>query len=239
MPPETVAGRPVYRAVLFDVGGPLNTEVEHERLIDADIRAALAAQGVDVTDAQYTAAVEAAVRSYAWDAYSSMIWHLARHDATLAEQVSQDFRARAHSRPSPFELRPGIAEVLSGLRARGLRLGLAANQPQKTLPVLDAHGIGHYFHHREVSGTHGFHKPDPRLFLRACEDIGVEPADTIMVGDRIDNDIAPARRLGMAAVLMRTGRHRAQQPRSLAEMPHAEVRSAEGLQAALHAMLNG
>ena len=30
------------RAVLFDVGGPINTEIEHERLVDAAIRAALA-----------------------------------------------------------------------------------------------------------------------------------------------------------------------------------------------------
>ena len=35
-----------------------------------------------------------------------------------------------------------------------------------------------------------------------------------MVGDRIDNDIAPATTLGMRTVLFRTGRHAAQQPRS-------------------------
>jgi ribonucleotide monophosphatase NagD (HAD superfamily) len=47
-----------------------------------------------------------------------------------------------------------------------------------------------------------------------------------MVGDRIDNDIAPACSLGMRTVLSRTGRHIAQQPRCAAEVPDAEVRTA-------------
>ena len=58
-----------------------------------------------------------------------------------------------------------------------------------------------------------------------------------MVGDRIDNDIAPARLLGMRAVLYRTGRHISQQPRSLEEVPNVEVRDVPGLAAALDSLL--
>jgi FMN phosphatase YigB (HAD superfamily) len=58
-----------------------------------------------------------------------------------------------------------------------------------------------------------------------------------MVGDRIDNDIAPARLLGMKAVLFRTGRHAAQQPRSWEEAPHAEVQDVSGLRDALERLL--
>ena len=49
-----------------------------------------------------------------------------------------------------------------------------------------------------------------------------------MVGDRIDNDIAPARVLGIHAVLFRTGRHRAQEPRTWEEIPDAEVHDVAG-----------
>jgi putative hydrolase of the HAD superfamily len=146
------------------------------------------------------------------------------------------FRDTMHEWPA-FELRDGIGDVLAWLHGRGLRLGLAANQPHATLDVLDAHGIGQYFHHREVSGTHGFRKPDVRLFLRCCEDLGVEPEQCIMVGDRIDNDIAPAITLGMRTVLFRTGRHAAQQPRSADEVPDAEVRDVPELRRALEALL--
>ena len=84
-----------------------------------------------------------------------------------------------------------------------------------------------------MSGTHGFRKPDPRLFLRAADDLGVAPSECVMVGDRIDNDIAPARLLGMRTVLFRTGRHIAQQPRWAEEVPDFEVRTVEELEAAL------
>jgi len=41
------------RAVIFDVGGPLDTEVAFEAAIDADIRSALACEGYIVDDAAY------------------------------------------------------------------------------------------------------------------------------------------------------------------------------------------
>ncbi len=44
-----------------------------------------------------------------------------------------------------------------------------------------------------------------------------------MVGDRIDKDIIPARMTGMKTVLVRTGIHRDQQPRTPAEIPDADL----------------
>jgi HAD superfamily hydrolase (TIGR01549 family) len=160
------------------------------------------------------------------NAYAAIIWRLARGEAGIAaraysyvsERSPERYRARGG-----LELRPGIDRVINRLSASGLKLGLAANQPVRIVADLDRHGIGRFFSHREVSGHHGYQKPDTRLFLRACEDLGVEPAECIMVGDRVDNDIVPARLLGMTTVLFRTGRHIAQQPRSWDEAPEAQV----------------
>lgn len=224
------------RAVLFDVGGPLNLEIEHERLIDADIITALAGAGIAATAEQYADAVAWAVEHFAPDAHTAIIWRLTGGDAAVSHGVYAAFRARAGER-MPFELRAGIGDVLAWLRGRGLKLGLAANQPHTTLGVLDEAGIGQYFDHREVSGSHGFRKPDVRLFLRACEDLEVAPEECIMVGDRIDNDVAPARLLGMRTVLFRTGRHIAQQPRCADEAPDAEVHDVAELRRAIESLL--
>lgn len=225
-----------FRAVLFDVGGPINTEVEHERLIDADIVAALAAEGVAVAPGAYAEAVAWAVDSFAPDAYAAIITQLVDRDLGLAERAYAAMHRRAEGRTS-FQLRDGIAGVIEWLHAGGLLLGLAANQPAATLAVLDELGIGRYFSHRQVFGTHGFRKPGVRLFLSACDDLGVAPEQCIMIGDRVDNDVAPARLLGMTTVLFRTGRHTAQQPRSWEEAPHAEVGDVPGLRAALEQLL--
>ncbi len=224
------------RAVLFDVGGPINTEVEHERLVDADIVDVLRAEGVAVDEARYAEACAWAVEHFAPDAHAAIIWRLVGGDRTVAERAHARMLRAAHAR-NTFELREGIVEVIRWLHDRGLLLGLAANQPAATIGVLDAHGVGQFFRHREVSGTHGFKKPDVRLFLRCCGELEVRPDECIMVGDRIDNDVAPARLLGMRTVLFRTGRHIAQQPRSAQEVPDAEVRDTAELRTALEQLL--
>lgn len=227
------------RAVLFDVGGPIDTEVLHEALSDAHIVRSLLAAGISVSEAEFAAASEWAVESFAPFTYQAMIWKLSNGDATRAAEALRLFAEASPQRTRArggIELRPGIAELVRRLQTRGLRLGLAANQPASAVLDLDRLGLGQYFSHREVSGHHGYHKPDTRLFVRACEDLDVTPAETVMVGDRIDNDIFPAKLLGMTTVLFRTGRHINQQPRGLHEVPDREVRSVEELAAALDSL---
>lgn len=216
------------KAVLFDVGGPLDTEVQAEALIDSQIRAGLEAAGVHVTDEAYRQANEWAVASFAPDAYSAIIWRLCGGDERIAREVRM-----FSSLGRVFELRPGIPELLQDIHSAGFKLGLAANQPLRIIEQLDEFGIGHLFHHREVSGHHGYRKPDVRLFIHACHDLHVDARECVMVGDRVDNDIFPARLLGMKTVLLRTGRHINQQPRSVDEVPDREVHDVAGLRAAL------
>lgn len=229
-----------FRAVLFDVGGPIDTEVEHERLVDEYLKRALLDVGVHVTDQSFAAAIEWAVHAFAPDAYGAMLWKLCRGDEQRTRSALTAFAGYSSDRQKQrggIELRPGIGEVIAALHERGIRLGLAANQPARIVTELDGLGLGRFFSHREVSGHHGFRKPDTRLFLRGCEDLGVDPTECIMVGDRIDNDIFPARVLGMGTVLFRTGRHIEQQPRSLAEVADEIVHSTAELATALDRML--
>jgi HAD superfamily hydrolase (TIGR01549 family) len=42
----------------------------------------------------------------------------------------------------------------------------------------------------------GLEKPDPAIFQLALSQSGCEPPQAVMIGDRLDNDIRPARLLG-------------------------------------------
>lgn len=227
---------PDVRAVLFDVGGPIDLEAAREAAFDRAIVIALEAEGVQLTDDALAAANAQAVASFAPSAYRAIIWSLTGRDASRANAAYARFLAESKDLPD-IEPRQGIRDLLASLRERGLQLGLAANQPQDVIERLDAHGLGAFFDYREVSGTHGYRKPDVRLFLHACEDLGVDTGECIMVGDRIDNDIAPANALGMRTVLFRTGRHITQQPRSWEERPCAEVRSVPELSLAIGGLI--
>jgi putative hydrolase of the HAD superfamily len=225
------------RAVIFDIGGPLDVETRHEASIDDDIKTALQREGYVVDDEAYAAAEAWAVEHFAPSAYRATIWQLTNGDEAISRRVYDWMESRGQLRDF-FDLRDGIVPVLSDLKSRGLKLGLAANQPLRALAQLKKHGLGSYFDNEGISAVYGFRKPDIRLFVRVCEDLDVTPSDCIMVGDRIDNDIVPAKLLGMRTVLFRTGRHRNQQPRSWDEIPDFEVEDVYGLKIALMKLLD-
>jgi putative hydrolase of the HAD superfamily len=211
-----------YDAILFDVGGPLDMEFAWEIAVDSAIAAACALEGIRVDEEALSAASRRAVEVFAPDAYAHMI-------ETLCGGVPQAIarvQRRRHDTLSgldAFQLRPGIDKLLERLVAQGLKLGIVANQPASLADRLRRVGIEQYFGHVAASGLVGVRKPDTAIFLAAAEALGVHPARCIMVGDRIDNDIAPAKALGMAAIRFRSGRHARQQPRGPSEVPDADV----------------
>lgn len=78
---------------------------------------------------------------------------------------------------------PDTAPTLRALRERRIKIGIVSNVPQDLRPIFAAHGlqglVDAYTHSFEV----GVEKPDPAIFLRACERLGTKPAETLMVGD--------------------------------------------------------
>ncbi|HKQ17730.1 MAG TPA: HAD family hydrolase, partial [Solirubrobacterales bacterium] len=51
----------------------------------------------------------------------------------------------------------------------------------------------------------GLHKPDPAFFSRVAAELGLPPEEIAYVGDRVDNDVRPAKAAGMLAVFVRRG----------------------------------
>jgi FMN phosphatase YigB (HAD superfamily) len=103
------------------------------------------------------------------------------------------------------KLSPPIAgaEGLMDALAGRFRLGLIANQGVECRGWLDQLGWLDRFEVVALSEEVGTAKPDPMLFRNALERAGVEPAEALMIGDRLDNDIAPACVLGMKTAWVR------------------------------------
>ena len=97
-----------------------------------------------------------------------------------------------------------VKTVLEALHGK-YRLGIIANQPLGTEARLKHYGIRDYFSVVLSSEEEGISKPNPELFRRALERAGCAPENAWMIGDRPDNDIAPAKALGMKTVRVRQG----------------------------------
>jgi FMN phosphatase YigB (HAD superfamily) len=73
--------------------------------------------------------------------------------------------------------------VLRTLRERGIGVGVVSNIGWDLRPVFRDHGLDPYVDAYVLSYEHGVQKPDPRLFAAACEELGADPRNALMVGD--------------------------------------------------------
>ncbi|MCF3122752.1 HAD-IA family hydrolase [Streptomyces arenae] len=88
-----------------------------------------------------------------------------------------------HMSPHAWSPYGDAARVLSGLRERGVGVGVVSNIGWDLRPVFRAHGLDPYVDVYVLSYEHGIQKPDTRLFAVACEALGTDPRDVLMVGD--------------------------------------------------------
>jgi FMN phosphatase YigB (HAD superfamily) len=98
---------------------------------------------------------------------------------------------------------PDALPCLRRLRAGGYAVGLAGNQPAHAREALADCGLDVDF--IATSAEWGVEKPSREFFLRVCEEASRAPSELAYVGDRVDNDVLPAKRAGMFAVHVRRG----------------------------------
>jgi phosphoglycolate phosphatase len=100
---------------------------------------------------------------------------------------------------------PGVVEGLGQLRQRGLKLACVTNKlTAESRTLLRACGLDDFFD--EVTGGDRFGrlKPDPLPLLETCAALGSAPAQTLMIGDSV-NDSRAARAAGCPVVLVTYG----------------------------------
>jgi HAD superfamily hydrolase (TIGR01509 family) len=105
--------------------------------------------------------------------------------------------------PEEADLYPDVRPAFAALRAAGVRLGIAGNQPHGVAEALVALELGADF--VATSAQWGVSKPDAAFFARIVEAAGATPDRIAYVGDRLDNDVAPARAAGMRALFIPRG----------------------------------
>ncbi len=104
----------------------------------------------------------------------------------------------------PDDLYPDALRAIDGLKERGYRVAITANQPARRHDELVALGID--VEAMGMSDAMGVSKPDPAFFARTLEMLDSPSAGNVAyVGDRVDNDVLPAAAAGMRAVWIRRG----------------------------------
>ena len=120
---------------------------------------------------------------------------------------------------------PEAIPILEEMKRRGYRLGIIANQYPGTEERLSGWGMLKYFDVVAPSAELGMEKPDPAIFKWALEQAGCKAQNAVYVGDRLDNDVVPAKRLGMHSIRFLNGLGAYREPRLDDEIPEYTIRS--------------
>lgn len=128
---------------------------------------------------------------------------------------------------------PGAPETIHALAERDLHLGVISDvDADEGRRILDAFGVRDAFDSITTSEAVGRTKPDPAMFETAIEIAGVDPARSLMIGDRYDHDVAGAARAGLNSVAFGADDgpavdYRVDSPRELLDVVDGEATSAD------------
>lgn len=101
-------------------------------------------------------------------------------------------------------LYPETKETLAYL-STDYYLGIIANQGIGLRERLEELGIVNYFDYILASSDAGIKKPQLGFFERGLNDVGALPQETYYIGDRVDNDMIPAKKIGMRTIRVKQG----------------------------------
>lgn len=222
--------------LLFDVGETiLDAEGQQDALMEVH-RTTLARFGFEMSVEEYRLLDNDKISEFVPSPMHAITRHVAGSDASLFDEITREVRSHyPEIRSLGYRLYPGAAVILEQLAER-YTLALAGNAPASITHVLDDLGVLRWFRHREVSGSIGIKKPDERFFLTILDMAGFLPSEAIMIGDRLDNDIIPAKKLGIRTIWFRQGRYAALEPREPDEVPDETITNLEDLPAAVHSI---
>jgi HAD superfamily hydrolase (TIGR01549 family) len=125
-----------------------------------------------------------------------------------------------------FKLMDGINDFLK-IFSKQYKIGILGQYGKDFRQYLKEINLYKYFTFTEIQDDYKITKPDPRYFDAVLKKCKCKPEESIMVGDRIDKDIIPAKMVGMKTIRIKTGIHKNQEPRILDEIPDLTVNKIE------------
>ena len=119
-------------------------------------------------------------------------------DPGLARQIGDLYHDLRDAGLQPFA---DAIDTVSWLRASGCRLALLTNgSADMQRNKINRFGLADLFDLILIEGELGFGKPDPRVYTRALDSLGVAPSHTWMVGDNLEWDVAQPQRHGIYGI---------------------------------------
>jgi putative hydrolase of the HAD superfamily len=188
-----------YRAAVFDFFGTLTRSVQRGPQ-HAEIAKAL---GVDpeavrgVLDRTF----RARARGRYGSAEATLRWVIEQAGGRpRPAQVRAGVPARINALRADTRLRSDAVSALTAIRRRGLATAMISDCTHELPAFLPSLPVAPLLDAKIYSVRLGVCKPDPQIYLAACEQLGVPPAECLYVGDGGSHELSGAAAVGMTPV---------------------------------------
>ncbi|ASJ14376.1 TIGR02253 family HAD-type hydrolase [Thermococcus radiotolerans] len=182
------------KAVLFDIDGTILTEMPLIQLFLPQVYDKLSKKfGISKDEAREQFLGEIFGRRDTYD------WHDWNFFFRLFD-LDLNYEELLETYPHKLHVYPDTVPTLEWLREEGYLLGVITSGPEYQRLKLKLAGLLDYFDVVVTRDDVNAIKPEPKIFLYALEDLGVEPGEAMMVGDSLSQDVYGAKNVGMTAV---------------------------------------
>ncbi len=137
------------------------------------------------------------------------LYDLDKFEFSIPKYVAAGVMGYHEVKVNKIEPFPEVSDVLTRLKEQKFILilisdGLAVKQYEKLMRL----GILHFFDNIFISEEVGWEKPNPKFYQNCLDQLNIHGSNAIYIGDRMENDISPAKDVGMHTILIhRGGKH--------------------------------
>jgi putative hydrolase of the HAD superfamily len=190
---------PAYRAVVFDFFGTLTRSVQRGPQ-HAEVARALGADADAVCGVLDRTFRARAVGSYG-SAEATLRWVIEQAGGRpRSAHVRAGVPARVRALKADTRLRADAVSALRAIKSRGLGTALISDCTHELPAFLPGLPVAPLLDATIYSVRLGVCKPDPRIYLAACDELGVEPHECLYVGDGGSHELTGAASVGMTPV---------------------------------------
>lgn len=181
--------------VLLDVGGPIYDDSAYRDALLAAVRDLAAENGGAVHEDEFQQIYDERRQAQG----GSLRTAVAERFLTPQDRQRLSDRAETYWEYPAEALHPDVLPALRQLAGR-VRIAVVANQRAVVVDALRRDGVAAHIDIWAISEVVGAEKPDPEIFQYALREAGVDPANAVHVGNRLDTDVRGARRVGLRTV---------------------------------------
>jgi HAD superfamily hydrolase (TIGR01549 family) len=211
--------------IFLDAGGVILDETEFEETSSKIISNIIKDYNVNYSIKNYWKDVDEAVYRFVPKVYDFILYKNI-NNLNDFRKIKAQYKNVLKQSNIKYKLMDGIQDFLKIFSGQ-YKIGILGQYGKDFRQYLEEIGLFQYFTFTEIQDDYKITKPDTRYFEAILEKCKCKPEESIMVGDRIDKDIIPAKMVGMKTIRVKIGIHKNQEPRTPDEISDLTVKNIE------------